>query len=96
MSRFETRMTWNGSGNGHWDVVLTEMTNGRARLLATIPLDEWISLGDPVRARTGGRGRWAPEADGSHVRKISPMPTGPKGEKRPADVLGKRRFKPFH
>jgi hypothetical protein len=24
------------------------------------------------------------------------MPTGPKGEKRPADVLGKRRFKPFH
>ena len=21
---------------------------------------------------------------------------GPKGEKRPADVLGKRRFKPFH
>jgi hypothetical protein len=24
------------------------------------------------------------------------VPTGPKGEKRPADVLGKRRFKPFH
>jgi hypothetical protein len=32
----------------------------------------------------------------SSQRKISPMPTGPKGEKRPADVLGKRRFKPFH
>src|SRR5271165_3839402 len=29
-------------------------------------------------------------------RKISPMPTGPKGEKRTADVLGQRRFKPFH
>src|SRR5271166_741273 len=32
----------------------------------------------------------------SSQRKISPMPTGPKGEKRPADVLGKRRFKPLH
>jgi hypothetical protein len=32
----------------------------------------------------------------SSQRKISPMPTDPKGEKRPADVLGKRRFKPFH
>ena len=34
----------------------------------------------------------------SSQRKISPMPTGPKdSEKRPADVLGKRRrFKPFH
>jgi hypothetical protein len=32
----------------------------------------------------------------SSQRKISPMPTGPKGEKRPADVLGKRRFKPFY
>jgi hypothetical protein len=32
----------------------------------------------------------------SSQEKISPMPTDPKGEKRPADVLGKRRFKPFH
>ena len=29
-------------------------------------------------------------------KKESPMPTGPEGEKRPADVLSKRRFKPFH
>ena len=43
--RFSTRMAWDGSGDGHWDVVLTEMTDGRARVLATIPLDEWISLG---------------------------------------------------
>jgi hypothetical protein len=43
--RFETRMTWNGSGNGHWDVVLSGMVDGRMRVLATIPLDEWISLG---------------------------------------------------
>jgi hypothetical protein len=32
----------------------------------------------------------------SSQRKISPMPTGPKAEKRPADVLGKRGFKPSH
>jgi hypothetical protein len=30
------------------------------------------------------------------LSKISPMPIGPKGEKRPADVLGERPFKPFH
>jgi hypothetical protein len=39
-------------------------------------------------------------ADGVYLqasqRKISPMPTDPKAEKRPADVLGKRRFKPSH
>src|SRR3984957_16286201 len=29
-------------GNGHWDVVLSGMVDGRMRLLATIPLDEWI------------------------------------------------------
>jgi hypothetical protein len=29
----------------HWDVVLTQLVNGRSVLLATIPLDEWISLG---------------------------------------------------
>jgi hypothetical protein len=33
------------SGDGHWDVVLSGMVDGRMRLLATIPLDEWISLG---------------------------------------------------
>jgi len=43
--RFETRMTWDGTGNGHWDVVLAEVVNGRSVLLATIPLDEWIGLG---------------------------------------------------
>jgi hypothetical protein len=31
----------------------------------------------------------------SSQRKISPMPTGPKGEKRPAAVLGKRRSSHF-
>ena len=30
------------AGNGHWDVVLSGMVDGRMRLLATIPLDEWI------------------------------------------------------
>ena len=39
---------------------------------------------------------WMERVLTSSQRKISPMPTGPKGEKRPADVLGKRRFKPFH
>jgi hypothetical protein len=33
-----------GTGNGHWDVVLTQLVTGRSVLLATIPLDEWISL----------------------------------------------------
>jgi hypothetical protein len=32
----------------------------------------------------------------SSQRKISPMPTGPKGGEAPADVIGRRRFKPFH
>jgi hypothetical protein len=39
---FSTRMVWAGD---HWDVALTQVANGRARLLANIPLDEWISLG---------------------------------------------------
>jgi hypothetical protein len=43
--RFETRMTRDGSGNGHWDVALSGMVDGRSVLLAAIPLDEWISLG---------------------------------------------------
>ena len=30
------------AGNGHWDVVLSGMVDGRMRLLATIPLDEWV------------------------------------------------------
>ena len=30
------------AGNGHWDVVLSGMVDGRMRLLAPIPLDEWI------------------------------------------------------
>jgi hypothetical protein len=37
-------MAWDGTGNGHWDVALTELVNGRSVLLATIPLDGWISL----------------------------------------------------
>ena len=45
VSRFQTRMAWDGTGNGHWDVVLTQLVDDRSVLLATIPLDEWISLG---------------------------------------------------
>jgi hypothetical protein len=37
VSRFSTRMAWDGTGNGHWDVALTELVNGRSVLLATIP-----------------------------------------------------------
>jgi hypothetical protein len=39
---FSTRMVWAGD---HCDVTLTQVADGRARLLANIPLDEWISLG---------------------------------------------------
>ena len=44
MGTFTTKMVWDGTGDGHWDVVFTEMTEGRACVLATIPFDEWISL----------------------------------------------------
>jgi hypothetical protein len=37
-------LSFNPTGNGHWDVALTELVNGRSVLLATIPLDGWISL----------------------------------------------------
>jgi hypothetical protein len=53
--RFSTRMAWNGSGNGHWDVALSQLVNGRSVLLATIPLDEWISLGT-TQSRRGSAG----------------------------------------
>ena len=42
MREFSTRMVWAGD---HCDVALTQVADGRARLLANIPLDEWISLG---------------------------------------------------
>jgi hypothetical protein len=35
---------WDGTGDGYWDVVLTETTEGRARLLATMSFDEWSGL----------------------------------------------------
>ena len=41
MGTFTTKMVWDGTGDGHWDVVFTEMTEGRACVLATIPFDEW-------------------------------------------------------
>ena len=41
VGEFSTRMVWAGD---HWDVALTQVADGRARLLANIPLDEWISL----------------------------------------------------
>jgi len=36
MSHFNTRLVWDGAGPGHWDVVLTEMTEDHARLLVTM------------------------------------------------------------
>jgi hypothetical protein len=65
-------------------------------LLAAIPLDEWISPSATqyvLELEAEGAGLLKPMAP---MSEISLMPTGPKGEKRPADVLGKRRFKPFH
>jgi hypothetical protein len=50
MSHFNTRLVWDRAGDGHWDVVLTEMTDGRARLLATMTFDEWIGLSAPQEA----------------------------------------------
>jgi hypothetical protein len=41
VGEFSTRMVWAGD---HWDVALTEVTDGRTHLLATIPLDDWIGL----------------------------------------------------
>ena len=42
---------WRSSvGAGHWDVELVQLIDGRAALLATLSLDEWIDLGaTPVR-----------------------------------------------
>ena len=34
MGTATTKMVWDGTGDGHWDVVLTEMTEGRARVAA--------------------------------------------------------------
>jgi hypothetical protein len=42
VGEFSTRMVW---ADDHWDVALTQVADGRARLLANIPLDEWIGLG---------------------------------------------------
>ena len=44
------------AGNGHWDVVLSGMVDGRMRLLATILLDEWIrpQRGHFFRRRASG------------------------------------------
>ena len=44
MGTFNTRLVWNCAGDGHWDVVLTETTEGSARLLATMSFDEWSGL----------------------------------------------------
>jgi len=42
---FKTRMVWRSVGAGHWDVELVHLIDGRAALLATLSLDEWIDLG---------------------------------------------------
>jgi len=42
MSEFSTRMVWNGGG--YWEVALSQVVDGRARQLATVPFDDWISL----------------------------------------------------
>jgi len=41
----KTRMVWRSVGAGHWDVELVQLIDGRAALLATLSLDEWIDLG---------------------------------------------------
>jgi hypothetical protein len=69
VSRFSTRMTWDGTGNGHWDVVLTQSVNGRSVLLATIPLDEWIDLGATQYVLEL-------EAEGGEVLKPHDLPLG--------------------
>ncbi len=43
-------MVWDGSRDGHWDVVLTKMTEGSARLLAKMTFDEWIGRFDDESA----------------------------------------------
>ena len=44
MGKFNTRLVWDGAGDGHWDVLLTEMTEGRTSVRATMTFDEWIGL----------------------------------------------------
>ncbi len=59
MGTFATRMVWDGSRDGHWDVVLTEMTEGSARLLAKMTFDEWIGLSatrEAIANSTAGEG----------------------------------------
>jgi hypothetical protein len=54
---FKTRMVWRSVGAGHWDVELVQLIDGRAALLATLSLDEWIDLGATqygVGAAAGG------------------------------------------
>jgi hypothetical protein len=41
VGEYSTRMVWAGD---HWDVALTEVIDGRTRLLAAIPLEDWIGL----------------------------------------------------
>ena len=42
---FKTRMVWRSVGAGHWDVELVQLIDGRAAMLDTLSLDEWIDLG---------------------------------------------------
>jgi hypothetical protein len=74
--RFSTRMAWDGSGKGYRDVVLTELVNGRPVLLATIPLNEWISLGATQYVLEL-------QIDGKRAPPSAPCPTaGQSGKKR--------------
>ena len=45
--RWHSRRVWYGAAlaRGHWDVELVQLIDGRATLLATLSLDEWIDLG---------------------------------------------------
>jgi hypothetical protein len=54
VGEYSTRMVWAGD---HWDVALTEVTNGRTHLLATIPLEDWIGLSATLTCL-----RWRPRA----------------------------------
>jgi hypothetical protein len=47
---FSTRLVWCGKGDGRWNVELSQIVDGRAVLLATVPLGDWAKLGATQQA----------------------------------------------
>lgn len=45
-----TRLVWDGTGDGHWDVELSQVVDCRAVLLATMPLGGWAKFGATQQA----------------------------------------------